>query len=58
MNEVLTEAAPDLYRLLEWMTRSAKMKSPLETWVYFISAEIMDEARALVEYLKAQGVKP
>ena len=39
----------DLYSLLFWMTRSATTRGPAKTTMYFISDELMADAKRLVK---------
>lgn len=48
----------DLYSLLFWITRSASARGPAKTTMYFISDELMADARRLVnEITTAEAVR-
>jgi hypothetical protein len=49
---LVREAAGDLYRALERITRCAKARGPAGTTVYFISDELMEQAKAGVARAK------
>ena len=43
----------DLYSILFWMTRSATTRGPAKTTMYFISDELMADAKRLVNEITA-----
>lgn len=48
----------DLYSLLFWITRSARVRGPAKTTMYFISDELMADAKRLVnEITTAEAVR-
>lgn len=50
-NAAIMAAAPELYRMLRWITRCASITGPAGATAYFISDDIMEPARSLIDYL-------